>query len=745
MPERRSLSAGSRDRLERGVLEHSLDGVLWVDENATVRRANPAARRLLPEVTLGRTIHELLGSGAPVNLELLQDVPLELDLVGTKALSVPVRVHAVAQDGGHLIFLRDLSEQRRVEAQLSKAREAAEQASRAKSDFVATMSHEIRTPLTAILGMTELASQTEMSPQQVTYLETVASSAETLLALINDILDFSKIEAREMNLLAQSFDMRRLVESVLAILRPRAEGKEIELYGDVDSSVPPALVGDPTRIHQVLLNLTTNAVKFTDVGRVDLRVHATQSPDTDDAVVEILVSDSGIGMSEAEREKIFGHFYQADGSSTRSHEGSGLGLSICQSLVELMGGRIEARPNRPEGTVFAVTLELPVSSEPVGQRVNVEAAPVRPEPSKSFRLQDVVGTGAPILVAEDNDPNWVVLSGMLRRLGYTPVRAENGIVALNLFVSSSFDAVLLDLQMPELDGYETARRIRTLEQAQGRTPTPIFAVSAHATTSARERCKEVGMNGYLSKPIHQSALQEMLEAETGPRIHVVVIDDAPEIRDYIAAALGREARFDVRTFATANSAIAYLERTAADVVLLDMELGNVRGWQLVPQIRALEPNRETPVLALSGYTDDDQRRRCLEAGCAAYLTKPISRTELTEALDYYAKSQRPSQEEQRQPNTFRIDPDLADLIPAFLESRQAEVVAIPGRVNERDFDAVRGLGHQLKGCGSTYGFDPISTLGGELELAAEQEDKEKVLALGGELLEYLNNVIVSLK
>jgi PAS domain S-box-containing protein len=404
------------------------------------------------------------------------------------------------------VLLRDISERIRDEQELRAAKEAAEQATRAKSEFLANMSHEIRTPLNGLFGGLQHLRSQGLNAEQTECVDTALGSGRRLLGILNDILDLSRIEAGRLQLERECFDPAATVEEVVGIFQAGAREKQVDLAWTIDSDVP-LVVGDEGRLRQVLFNLVGNAVKFTEKGEVEICAEvAPASEHQDSLALRFAIRDTGIGIEETKIHELFTPFTQADGSHTRKYGGSGLGLAIVQRLVELMGGRVCIESAVGQGTRVTFTCVVNRAGEQdVLQKKTDHAATESSEETSNIKLLDV-------LVAEDDRINRLVLERFLAAQGHRVVSVTNGRTCLNMLEERSFDAVLLDIQMPEMDGIEVTRHIRARTDA--RRDTPIVALTAHAMKGDRETFLEAGMNAYLSKPVVFKEIQQVLARVT---------------------------------------------------------------------------------------------------------------------------------------------------------------------------------------------------------------------------------------
>jgi PAS domain S-box-containing protein len=497
----------------RSLIESNIDAIMTTDPSGIITDVNKQM-----EALTGCTRDELIGAPFKGYFTDPERAEAAIKRVLSEKSVTDYELTARARDGkqtvvsynattfydrnrtlqGVFAAARDVTERKRVEAELQQAKAAAESASRTKSDFLASMSHEIRTPMNAIMGIADLLAKTSLTSEQDKYVQIFRRAGDNLLNLINDILDLSKVEASQLELERTGFSLSDHLEKVMEMVAPRAHEKGLSMVYEIAPNAPNDLVGDPTRLRQVLLNLLGNAVKFTQSGEVTLRVALDANPSVPTAL-RFTVSDTGIGIPRAKLGQVFERFTQADSSTTRRFGGSGLGLTISKRLVELMGGRIWAESEVGKGSVFAFAVPFEIWA-PISRPITV---PVGTGPETALRALR-------ILLAEDSPDNCIITMAYLEDTPYQVEIAGTGAIACEKFTAGDYDLVLMDRQMPVMDGLTATRAIRAWEQANGRPPTPIIALTASALKGDREMCLAAGCTAFLTKPIKQEVLLQAI-------------------------------------------------------------------------------------------------------------------------------------------------------------------------------------------------------------------------------------------
>lgn len=668
--------------------------------------------------------------------------------LSTSAAAMPESV------GGCAVAFEDISEKKlanektlRLLEEVGKAREIAEAATRAKSDFLANMSHEIRTPMNAVIGMTHLALGTELSKQQRDYLTKSRAAAEHLLAIINDILDLSKIEAGKLGFELIDFSLEEVLARVTSVIGLKAQEKSLEFLLNVGAQVPRSLKGDPLRLGQVLMNLASNAVKFTSKGEVEIGVQLIDQQDSD-VELEFRVRDTGLGLSEAQIDTLFESFQQADASTTRKFGGTGLGLSISKHLVEGMKGSIEIDSTPGEGSTFRFNAHfLGVSHQTL--------IPAMDQRSLS---------GARVLIVDDNDSSRVILGEMIETMGLDITLASSGREAMDLLnqVENKFELVLLDWMMPELDGVETARRIRLLDGEK--QPSSVIMVTAYDSSELAVKAKTEGVSQILTKPVNPSTMLDAImmalapservhpDAESAPLsadlkgLRILLVEDN-EINRQVARELLEQVGAEVTL---ANDGIEAVEKASPklhDLVLMDCQMPRMDGYEATRVLRTRFDAQELPIIAMTANALEGDRAAVLEAGMQDHIAKPVDPPIVFATIAKWSPGQRMANDSDTEiktkPFTEGTDssaPDDTQVIDfrgalarvagntgllvklasefATKEGDAFERIAAHLEVGEREPALL--IAHTLKGLSSTLGALKISALAATQEVSLRE-------------------------
>ncbi|MCD4841774.1 MAG: response regulator [Methanosarcinales archaeon] len=776
----------------RGLIESSPDALVTFDENGVITDVNEQTSKLT-----GCAREELIDSqfryyftdpgraylgvkrsfeeGKVTDYELVMKSKTgELTVVSYNAI---VYMDEKGQARGVFAAARDISESKLVEKELIKAKEAAEAATIAKSEFLANMSHEIRTPMNGVIAAAELALSEKMPPRAERYLEIIQSSAYSLLGIINDILDFSKIEADKLEIETRPFLLDEVIDRITDVFMSEVAGKRIELLVDIDLEAPNALIGDPLRLQQILKNLVSNAVKFTDVGGIIL-VRVTESEKSADrTTLTFSVKDTGIGIAPKYLSRLFKPFSQVDTSSTREYEGTGLGLSICKRLVEIMGGKIWVESELGKGSTFSFTVCFNRQSANEKQKL------VPPPDIQHLN----------VLVVDDCADSRLIMQKMLESFGLRVKLVSSGEESLKALEENKtreepFELVVIDWLMPGLGGIETSKRIRK----DLKLTIPIILMTAFGKENEMLDAEKAGINAFLTKPIHQSTLFNAIMDTFGKKalkieekenhittrasiyknflkgIRILVVEDNLTNQE-IALAILEGAGIVVEIANNGKKAVEAVQKSCFDAVLMDIQMPEMDGYEATRMIRKDSKFESLPIIAMTAHAMKGDEEKCLEAGMDGYISKPISQDRLFHTIWKLVERQKkapcPSEPEaidvrvaetrdlpeglpginiQEALSVLNIDKDVfKHILIGFLKNNKESANKLRNAFDKKDWESLVQLVHSLKGSAGNIGADKLYKAAQELETVSREG--APISALLDRMETALNQVLDSLQ
>lgn len=783
-----------------GLLDNCSDAVIELDIDGTILNWNRGAERMY-----GYRTQDVVGTHLaiilPPNRRLEFDRCITMlkngrevppfDTIRRRADGTDISVSITASPihdsqnnlQGYISIARDISDRVRAAEALRDALEEAERASRAKSEFLANVSHELRTPMNAIIGMTELALDEELSPELRDYLETTRESADLLLSLVNDVLDISKLESGKFALDELNFGLRELIADSMRSISSRAYRKGLEIACKVDSNVPDNLHGDPLRLRQILTNLVGNAIKFTDEGEIIIEV-TQESGSGKSCVLRFAVKDTGIGISEDDQKRVFAPFTQADASTTRRFAGTGLGLAIASHLINCFRGQFWVQSELGIGSTFFFTARFALADD--NQSVPKQLPPA------VEKLRDL-----PVLIADDNETSREILARLLADWHMKPIVTADAKTALEQWQSAQIQGepirlAVIDAIMPERDGFQLVEEIKAKDKVGTKT---ILMLSSTDRLAFKERCQEVEFDGVLEKPISQSNLFDAIVTVLGVstidsikssdfcklpatkrNLNILLAEDTPANRKVAERVLAKRGH-QVVSAANGREAVDLFHQNLFDVILMDVQMPSMDGFQATEAIRSYEEERHCdkriPIIAMTAHAMVGDRHRCLAAGMDDYISKPISIRRLVEMVETYGqqgtdngeavesdlsergtlKTKTKTVSKAGAPMDLdnalrRLDGDqslLIDLIGFYLEDYPGLLTKMDEAALSRDAVSLERAAHSLKGLVANFDAMNAKEIAQRLEYAAKDRDLDASAAMIGELKTAVSGLASELK
>ena len=658
----------------RAITDSAHDAILMMDTRGKISYWNPAAERILgytSEEAIGKNLYRFIMHSQYLNenndaFSILQQSESEgaagktLDLKARrkdkKKISIQLSLSTVHLSSGWFTvgILRDVTEQKMNVLELIKAKEVAEEATGAKSEFLANMSHEIRTPMNAIIGFSGLLKKSDLLPKQLDYINKIDHSANSLLGIINDILDFSKIEAGKLELETVDFRLDDVINNIVSMVSEKAAEKNIELLNNITNDVPCALIGDPLRVGQILINLVNNAVKFTDKGYILIKTELV-SKDDSRCKIKISVKDTGIGMTEEQKNKLFSAFSQADSSVTRRFGGTGLGLTISKQLVEMMNGEVYVESEFGVGSTFVFIVECGMQE--------------KYEKSQIVEVEGLKNKKA--LIVDDNEMSREILKDQICDFGINAVAVDSGRAAISEIKEKSedqpYDLVFLDWRMPDMDGIDTAKIILK-DKSIEHMPT-IIMLSAFGREEVFKKAEKIGINVFLMKPVSQSLLFDTImnvchvetkgisgrsvqkENQDSSNLRIdgtkVLLVEDNAINQEVASEILKGAGAIVEIANNGKEAVEAVIKNNYDVVLMDLQMPVMGGYEATQLIRKVEKYKDLPIIAMTAHAMQGVQAECIAAGMNDYVSKPIDPKHLFTVVRKWAKQAEPAKGQQQ--------------------------------------------------------------------------------------------------